>query len=199
MLYCYVTCLAKALEDEAHALAVLAEGAGSCHYPHTIDSALCEDMMSGNASQDLIPIVVRLPEYCDVVFYLDDLMRRLQLQHIKTDSEVIYYQQRSNAALSFIVAATSSNALAMRYLSDLVGNFGITSPIAERCVQSLCHDAVQLSGHMLLRAQRKKLYTSELMGVVLSYYLAQGMMQWLTRKYSGAQLNTQKHLLFLDD
>ena len=193
------TALAQALEAEAQALDGKAEGAGACNWPQTIATPLYEHIMSGNNSQDLRQIVDRIHEQCDVVFYLDDLMSRQQLQHIKPDIEVIYYQKLSNAALNFIVASTSSNALAMRYLSDLVGNFGITSPIAERCVQSLCHDAVQLSGHMLLRAQRKKLYTSELMGVVLSYYLAQGMMQWLTRKYSGAQLNTYKHFLFLDD
>ena len=191
--------LAHALEAEAQDLAGKDEGAGADHWPQTIVTPLYEHIMSGNNSQDLKQIVDRIHEQCDVVFYLDDLMSRQQLQHIKPDIEVIYYQKLSNAALNFIVASTSSNALAMRYLSDLVGNFGITSPIAERCVQSLCHDAVQLSGHMLLRAQRKKLYTSELMGVVLSYYLAQGMMQWLTRKYSGAQLNTYKHFLFLDD
>ncbi len=191
--------LAHALEAEAQDLAGKDEGAGADHWPQTIVTPLYEHIMSGNNSQDLKQIVDRIHEQCDVVFYLDDLMSRQQLQHIKPDIEVIYYQKLRNAALNFIVASTSSNGLAMRYLADLVGNLGITSPITESCVHSLCHDAVKLSGHMLLRAQRKKFYTSELMGVVMSYYLAQGMMQWLTCKYSGAPLNTYEHFLFLDD
>lgn len=191
--------LAQALEAEARALAGEAEGAGVCFWPQTIATPLYEHIMSGTNSQDLKQIVDRIHEQCDVVFYLDDLMSRQQLQHIKPDIEVIYYQKLRNAALNFIVASTSSNGLAMRYLTDLVGNFGTKATIVERCVKSLCHDAIKLSGHMLLRAQRKKLYTSELMGVVLSYYLARGMMQWLTCKYSGAPLYTYEHFLFLDD
>ena len=193
------TALAQALEAEAQALAGKTEGAGAGYWPQTIATPLYEHVMSGNNSQDLKQIVDRIHEQCDVVFYLDDLMSRQNLQHIKPDIEVIYYRKLSNAALNFIVASTSSNALAMRYLTELVGNFGITTPAVERCVQSFCHDAIKLSGHMLLRAQRKKIYSSELMGVVLSYYLAQGMMQWLTCKYSGAQFNTYEHFLFLDD
>ena len=191
--------LAHALEAEAQDLAGKDEGAGADHWPQTIVTPLYEHIMSGNNSQDLKQIVDRIHEQCDVVFYLDDLMSRQQLQSIKTDIKVIYYQKLRNAALNFIVASTSSNGLAMRYLTELVGNFGITTSKAESCVHRLCDDAIELSGHMLLRAQRKKLYSSELMGVVLSYYLAKGMMQWLNCKYSGDPLNTYEHFLFLDD
>ena len=191
--------LAHALEAEAQDLAGKDEGAGADHWPQTIVTPLYEHIMSGNNSQDLKQIVDRIHEQCDVVFYLDDLMSRQQLQSIKTDIKVIYYQKLRNAALNFIVASTSSNGLAMRYLTELVGNFGITTSKADSCVHRLCDDAIELSGHMLLRAQRKKLYSSELMGVVLSYYLAKGMMQWLNCKYSGDPLNTYEHFLFLDD
>ena len=172
---------------------------GACYWPQTIAAPLYEQIISGNDSQALKQTVDGIHEQCDVVFYLDDLMSRQQLQRIKRDIEVIYYQKLRNAALNFIVASTSRNGLAMRYLTELVGNFGITASTAESCVQRLCHDAIKLSGHILLRAQRKKLYSSELIGVVLSYYLAQGMMQWLTCKYSGAPRNTYEHFLFLDD
>ena len=191
--------LDKALKAEERSLSGKVEGAGACYWPQTIATPLYEQIISGNDSQALKQTVDVIHEQCDVVFYLDDLMSRQQLQRIKRDIKVIYYQKLRNAALNFIVASTSRNGLAMRYLTELVGNFGITASTAESCVQRLCHDAIKLSGHILLRAQRKKLYSSELMGVVLSYYLAQGMMQWLTCKYRGASRNTYEHFLFLDD
>lgn len=153
---------------------------------------------SNVASSELADTVKQIHQLCDVVFYLDDLLTRQALQQQNID--IIYHQKLRNQALNFMIATKSSESLASNFLNALTKSLGVSdAEQRQKCVQRLRRDAIEISGRLLMRAQLKRIYSYELMGMVLSRYLAHEMMQQLCVQYAGRTHETYETFLCLDD
>ena len=153
---------------------------------------------SNVASSELADTVKQIHQLCDVVFYLDDLLTRQALQQQNID--IIYHQKLRNQALNFMIATKSSESLASNFLNALTKSLGLSdAEQRQKCVQRLRRDAIEISGRLLMRAQLKRIYSYELMGMVLSRYLAHEMMQQLCVQYAGRTHETYETFLCLDD
>lgn len=171
------------------------------HEPLRIATPLYERVLasaSNVASSELADTVKQIHQLCDVVFYLDDLLTRQALQQQNID--IIYHQKLRNQALNFMIATKSSESLASNFLNALTKSLGLSdAEQRQKCVQRLRRDAIEISGRLLMRAQLKRIYSYELMGMVLSRYLAHEMMQQLCVQYAGRTHETYETFLCLDD
>lgn len=171
------------------------------HEPLRIATPLYERVLasaSNVASSELADTVKQIHQLCDVVFYLDDLLTRQALQQQNID--IIYHQKLRNQALNFMIATKSSESLASNFLNALTKSLGLSdAEQRQKCVQRLRRDAIEISGRLLMRAQLKRIYSYELMGMVMSRYLAHEMMQQLCVQYAGRTHETYETFLCLDD
>lgn len=167
--------------------------------PSSIVTPLFERVLRiDSADEDLQALLQQIHKSCDIVCYVDDLVTRqtLHQQHLK----VIYQQKLHNHALNFMVATQSPALMANHFLDELTKSLGIYDEKQRACcLEALLLDAISLSGRLLMRAKLKRIYSYELMGVVLAHYLAHEMMQRICLQYSGQLSNTYETFIYLDD
>ena len=140
-------------------------------------------------------LLAQVQQRSDMVVYFDDLMCRHMLQSNNID--VVYYNKLRNYALNFMVASTSSDLNSMYHLKELLEQFGHTD-LPQACAQ-IRHDAITISGSVLLHAQSKRINVYEMMGLVLSKYLGTFVFRELASLLQAKSILKEPTFISLDD
>jgi S-DNA-T family DNA segregation ATPase FtsK/SpoIIIE len=101
----------------------------------------------------------------------DELLDKRQLQH--NNITVVRYRRGSTNGRNMIVSSTSElrllGVLVRRRLDEL--NLQLSADEAQAVVEKAKHDALSISGDILLRAAKRGVSAGEMIGLVLSRYL----------------------------
>ncbi len=158
----------------------------------------CLDTQSQDSiSEPLEQAVEQIHQSCDAVFYLDDLLDRKQLK--AKGIRVLYYQKLPQNSINFLIATkVQVEAKTRQFLMDLVAACGLDSNQQAQCLNQVAAASLNISGRLLMHAQLRRQHAYELMGVVLTGFMAQSMMDLLAEHYH-AQAQTYRTLVYLDD
>ena len=158
----------------------------------------CLDTQSQDSiSEPLEQAVEQIHQSCDAVFYLDDLLDRKQLK--AKGIRVLYYQKLPQNSINFLIATkVQVEAKTRQFLMDLVAACGLDINQQAQCLNQVAAASLNISGRLLMHAQLRRQHAYELMGVVLTGFMAQSMMDLLAEHYH-AQAQTYRTLVYLDD
>ena len=161
-------------------------------YERTID-----DEYRSSDSARLNQAVTQIHQSCDAVFYLDDLLDRKQLK--SKGIRVLYYQKLPHNSLNFIIATqVNVEAKTRQFLQELVADTNLSPEEQASCLDQVAEASLNISGRLLMHAQLRRQHAYELMGVVLTGFMAHSMMDLIAQHYQ-AQGNTYRTLIYLDD
>lgn len=145
----------------------------------------------------LYEAVAQIHKSCDAVFYLDDLLERKQLKQMQV--RVLYYQKLPQNTLNFIIATqVNVEAKTRTFLQKIVADTDLSPQEQGTCLQQVAEASLNISGRLLMRAQLRHQHAAELMGVVLTGYMGQAMMDTMAQHYHDAG-KTYRTLVYLDD
>ena len=144
-------------------------------------------------------LIEQVQQRSDMVVYFDDLMCRHML--ISHDIDVVYYNKLRNYALNFMVASTSSDLNSMYHLQELLEQFKLlkNQESMHKACERIRHDAITISGSILLHAQNKRINVYEMMGLVLSKYLGKYVLRALEHELKAKALLSEPTFVSLDD
>ncbi len=156
-----------------------------------------EDEYRSPDSARLTQAVTQIHKSCDAVFYLDDLLDRKQLK--SKGIRVLYYQKLPHNSLNFIIATqVNVEAKTRQFLQKLVADTNLSPEDQASCLKQVAEASLNISGRLLMHAQLRRQHAYELMGVVLTGFMAQSMMDLIAQHYQ-AQGQTYRTLIYLDD
>lgn len=144
--------------------------------------------LSSFGVRDLITTVHR---HADVVACFDDLLSKQQLQ--QAGIKVVHYKKLNTNLLSLLVSTASSDVRVQYYLSSLLSSLdlGLTEEEQEHYLDKLKEDAIAISGSVLMRAESRAIYASELLGLVLSKFVLQAQLRALLQQQQQQQQQQQ--------
>ena len=156
-----------------------------------------EDEYRALGNDRLTQAITQIHKSCDAVFYLDDLLDRKQLK--SQGIRVLYYQKLPHNSLNFIIATqVNVEAKTRQFLQELVADTNLSPEEQANCLAQVAEASLNISGRLLMHAQLRRQHAYELMGVVLTGFMAQSMMDLIAQHYQ-AQGQTYRSLIYLDD
>ena len=156
-----------------------------------------EDEYRAHGNDRLTQAITQIHKSCDAVFYLDDLLDRKQLK--SQGIRVLYYQKLPHNSLNFIIATqVNVEAKTRQFLQELVADTNLSPEEQANCLAQVAEASLNISGRLLMHAQLRRQHAYELMGVVLTGFMAQSMMDLIAQHYQ-AQGQTYRSLIYLDD
>ena len=156
-----------------------------------------EDEYRALGNDRLTQAITQIHKSCDAVFYLDDLLDRKQLK--SQGIRVLYYQKLPHNSLNFIIATqVNVEAKTRQFLQELVADTNLSPAEQANCLAQVAEASLNISGRLLMHAQLRRQHAYELMGVVLTGFMAQSMMDLIAQHYQ-AQGQTYRSLIYLDD
>lgn len=156
-----------------------------------------EDEYRALGNDRLTQAITQIHKSCDAVFYLDDLLDRKQLK--SQAIRVLYYQKLPHNSLNFIIATqVNVEAKTRQFLQELVADTNLSPEEQANCLAQVAEASLNISGRLLMHAQLRRQHAYELMGVVLTGFMAQSMMDLIAQHYQ-AQGQTYRSLIYLDD
>ena len=156
------------------------------------------DLYDGNNETKLLRNTVNnIHQSCDTVFYLDDMIDRSSLK--KLDVRVLYYHKLPRNSLNFIIATkVNVEAKTRQFLQELVADTNLSLEDQASCINQVAEASLNISGRLLMLAQQRRNRASELMGVVLTRFVGQSMMDTIKDKY-GSILQADPTFVYLDN
>ena len=156
------------------------------------------DLYDGNNETKLLRNTVNnIHQSCDTVFYLDDMIDRSSLK--KLDVRVLYYHKLPRNSLNFIIATkVNVEAKTRQFLQELVADTNLSPEDQASCINQVAEASLNISGRLLMLAQQRRNQANELMGVVLTRFVGQSMMDTIKDKY-GSILQADPTFVYLDN
>ena len=183
--------------QDATALGLTEPNAHTITVPTPLYERTLADDYRLSGSDPLTQAVTQIHKSCDVVFYLDDLLDRKQLKD--KGIRVMYYHKLPHNSLNFIIATqVNVEAKTRKFLQELVADTNLSSKEQASCLKQVADASLNISGRLLMQSQLRRHHAYELMGVVLTGFMAQSMMDLIAQHYQ-AQGNTYRSLIYLDD
>ena len=181
----------------ALALGLTEPSSSTLTIPTPLYERTIEDEYRSPDSARLTQAVTQIHKSCDAVFYLDDLLDRKQLK--SKGIRVLYYQKLPHNSLNFIIATqVNVEAKTRQFLQELVADTNLSPEDQASCLKQVAEASLNISGRLLMHAQLRRQHAYELMGVVLTGFMAQSMMDLIAQHYQ-AQGQTYRTLIYLDD
>ena len=143
-----------------------------------VDMALYEQALP--QSKSYTNLISKAHDYAEIVLYFDDLIGK---QHLLAEKvKLISYKKLPNTSLNFMIAKKDTDYHTTANLTEELQNLSILDPQAINYISSkILDDAIGLSGSVIMRADARKVNTSEMIGLVLSSYVAKAAYQHLLR------------------
>ena len=183
--------------QDATALGLTEPNAHTITVPTPLYERTLADDYRLSGSDPLTQAVTQIHKSCDAVFYLDDLLDRKQLKD--KGIRVMYYHKLPHNSLNFIIATqVNVEAKTRKFLQELVADTNLSSKEQASCLKQVADASLNISGRLLMQSQLRRHHAYELMGVVLTGFMAQSMMDLIAQHYQ-AQGNTYRSLIYLDD
>lgn len=181
----------------ALALGLTEPSSSTLTVPTPLYERTIEDEYRALGNDRLNQAITQIHKSCDAVFYLDDLLDRKQLK--SQGIRVLYYQKLPHNSLNFIIATqVNVEAKTRQFLQELVADTNLSPEEQASCLAQVAEASLNISGRLLMHAQLRRQHTYELMGVVLTGFMAQSMMDLIAQHYQ-AQGQTYRSLIYLDD
>lgn len=181
----------------ASALGLTEPSAHTITVPTPLYERTIADEYRSPESARLTKAITQIHKSCDTVFYLDDLLDRKQLKN--KGIRVLYYQKLPHNSLNFIIATqVNVEAKTRQFLQKLVADTNLSPEDQANCLKQVAEASLNISGRLLMHAQLRRQHAYELMGVVLTGFMAQSMMDLIAQHYQ-AQGQTYRSLIYLDD
>lgn len=181
----------------ALALGLTEPSSSTLTIPTPLYERTIEDEYRALGNDRLTQAITQIHKSCDAVFYLDDLLDRKQLK--SQGIRVLYYQKLPHNSLNFIIATqVNVEAKTRQFLQELVADTNLSPAEQASCLAQVAEASLNISGRLLMHAQLRRQHAYELMGVVLTGFMAQSMMDLIAQHYQ-AQGQTYRSLIYLDD
>ena len=181
----------------ALALGLTEPSSSTLTVPTPLYERTIEDEYRALGNDRLTQAITQIHKSCDAVFYLDDLLDRKQLK--SQSIRVLYYQKLPHNSLNFIIATqVNVEAKTRQFLQELVADTNLSPEEQASCLAQVAEASLNISGRLLMHAQLRRQHAYELMGVVLTGFMAQSMMDMIAQHYQ-AQGQTYRSLIYLDD
>lgn len=181
----------------ALALGLTEPSSSTLTVPTPLYERTIEDEYRALGNDRLTQAITQIHKSCDAVFYLDDLLDRKQLK--SQSIRVLYYQKLPHNSFNFIIATqVNVEAKTRQFLQELVADTNLSPEEQASCLAQVAEASLNISGRLLMHAQLRRQHAYELMGVVLTGFMAQSMMDLIAQHYQ-AQGQTYRSLIYLDD
>lgn len=169
---------------------------------------LYERSISFNNSNEFSNWIVNAHNYAEEVLYFDDLIAKQHLK--KQEIQVIYYQKLANSNLNFMIAKKKADYHTENLTEELQKMGFLDQETNQEISDKVLNDAIDLSGSVIMRADSRKINTSEMIGLVLSRFVAGTACQHLISTINASDNKTHqpshrpveliaKRFLMLDD
>lgn len=146
------------------------------------------DQRSFTPNDQSSEMIKSIHEQSDVVAFIDELQCRRLIVSNNDDKEapkrIVYYNKLNNSRLNLLVSSTAERRNTKQHLGTLFSlHCGQTYPnLHSQFISAIEHDAVDISGSMLLRAENRQRNSYELAGNVMSKFITEQIMDYLLSK-----------------